>query len=210
MAARNPRTANLLAKAGSNNANIRLTKADREFLRDLSRAQLIDEETASKVHYSARKHGARTLSRLEKAGIIERLVIGAPKGQKPITAWQFASRSVARAWGGNTPGFGSNRSAYHELLSGRAYFELGRPESFRAANQFTAEDRALFGGTEPDAMMRTSDGEVVFIEADSGHYTKRQIMEKQAAWSGVRQFWIQPQKAMARVPLSDTVSVARV
>ena len=208
--ARNPRTANLLAKAGST-ANIRLTKTDREFLRDLARAQLVDEGTASKIHYADRKSGTRaTLARLEKAGIIERLVIGAPKGQKPITAWQFASRSVARAWGGNTPGFGSNRSAYHELLSGRAYFELGRPESFRVANQFTTEDKLLFGGTEPDAMMTTASGEVIFVEADSGHYTKKQIIQKQTAWSGVRQFWIQPRTSMARVPLSDSVSVSRI
>ncbi len=207
---KNPRTGRLLEKAGST-LNIRLSQADRAFLRDLSKALIIDAQVADSLHYAGRAAGARRrLDKLVEAGILQRIEIGAPKGMKKVTAWQFANRSVARAWGGDVPGVGTNRSHYHELLAGRAYFELGRPDDFKLAHQFTRDDQLLFGGTEPDAIARNARGEVIFVEADSGHYTKTQIRQKQQAWEGVRQFWIQPRKAMAVVPVCDGIGVVRV
>ncbi|KAF0190550.1 MAG: Uncharacterized protein FD165_2631 [Gammaproteobacteria bacterium] len=207
---KNPRTGRLLAKAGSA-VTLRLSAADRAFLRDLAKALIIDTHIADTVHYADRLQGARRrLDKLVAAGILARIEIGAPKGMKKTTAWQFANKAVARAWGGDVPGVGTNRSHYHEMLAGRAYFELGRPAHFRLAHQFTREDQLLFGGTAPDAIATSAHGDVIFIEADSGHYTKTQIRQKQQAWAGVRQFWIQPRKAMAVVPLSGRVSAIRV
>lgn len=207
---KNPRTARVLSKANSTSV-IRLSIADRAFLQDLSKTLIIDEKSADQWHYADRKSGARRrLDKLVDAGILERLDIGAPKGMKKITAWQFANKEVARAWGGKLPGVGTNRGHYHELLAGQSYFEMGRPQEFRIASSFTADDKLLFGGTAPDAIARGSNGELVFVEADSGHYTKRQIKQKQQAWQNYRQFWIQPRTAMARVPVGEGVSAVRI
>ncbi len=207
---KNPRTSRLLNKANSSSA-IRLSAADRAFLQDLSKALIIDETTANLWHYAERKSGARRrLDKLVEAGILERFEIGAPKGMKKITAWQFANKAMARAWGGDVPGVGTNRGHFHELLAGRSYFEMGRPQEFRTAGSFTAEDTLLFGGIAPDAIARGENGELIFVEADSGHYTKTQIQQKQRAWQDQQQFWIQPRTAMARVPLGEGVSAVRV
>ncbi|ALP54955.1 hypothetical protein Tel_17010 (plasmid) [Candidatus Tenderia electrophaga] len=207
---KNPRTARVLEKAKSA-ATIRLSKADRSFLQDLSKTLIIDEITANQWHYVDRKHGARRrLDKLVDAGILERVDIGAPKGMEKITAWQFANKAVARAWGGDVPGVGGNRSHFHELLAGRAYFELGRPQEFRTASCFTADDKLLFGSIAPDAIAKGASGESILVEADSGHYTKRQIQQKQLAWQHQRQLWIQPRNAMARVPLGASVTAVRI
>ena len=68
----------------------------------------------------------------------------------------------------------------------------------------------LFGGVEPDAIAKTAAGEVVLVEADTGHYTKQQIRQKQEAWGDHKQLWIQPKKAMARVSVNDSVAAIRV
>ena len=207
---KNPRTSRLLNKARST-TSIRLSAADRTFLHDLSKALIIDETTANQWHYAERKYGARRrLDKLVEAGILERVEIGAPKGIGKVVAWQFANKSVARAWGGDVPGVGVNRGHFHELLAGRAYFELGRPQEFRTASCFTLEDKRLFSGIAPDAIARGAGGETIFVEADSGHYTKTQIQQKQRAWQDRQQFWIQPRSATARVPLGEYVSAVRV
>ncbi len=126
------------------------------------------------------------------------------------TAWQFASKEVARVWGGGVPGVGANRSHYHELLAGRSYFELGRPTEFRLSSRFTSLDKQFFGGVEPDAVAKSDTGELIIIEADAGHYTKRQIKQKQAAWGGARQFWIQPKRSMSKVDVSEHIDAIRV
>ena len=65
-----PRTARLVHLAGTN-ANVRLSVSDREFLRDLSRVQLISTDLAARNHYAHLKGGStKSLARLERAGLL--------------------------------------------------------------------------------------------------------------------------------------------
>ena len=62
----------------------------------------------------------------------------------------------------------------HELLTSHAYFTLGRPHDFRLAARLNAADALRVGSCRPDAVFTDSDtGELVVVEADSGHYSQQ-------------------------------------
>ncbi len=208
----NPKTNRLKRIAGST-VEIRLLAADREFLRDLSRVKLLSSDHAAKYHYSHLKGGAdRSLNRLEAAGLIESKTLRVA-GRPPFKTYQFSSRSMARAWGGSLPVTGAKRNDLHELISSDLYFKTGRPADFRLAADFTDRDISAVGGCRPDALYTDpSSGELVAVEADSGHYSRHQILKKIAAWESVglkRIVWGQPQYAAARVPNLNNCSLYR-
>ena len=209
-----PKTSRLIRLAGTN-ANVRLSVADREFLKDLGRVQLISSDLADRNHYSHLKGSSgRSLERLEKAGIISSKLLYNSK-TAPVRLYQFADQSIAGAWGGRLPVTGAKRNDLHELMSARAYFALGRPASFKLACDFSRAEIAAFGSHRPDGLYTdTASGEMVAVEADSGNYRPHQIRAKVARWraAGItRQFWAQPvQGRVARVPPLPGITVMRL
>lgn len=202
-----------LTKIAGTKSELRLLAADRLFLRDLARVNLLSGEHAAKYHYTHLKGGAtRSLNRLEAAGLIEGKTLRVA-GRPPVKIYQFSSRSMARAWGGALPITGAKRNELHELISSDLYLKLGRPADFRLAADFSDADIAAVGGCRPDALYTDPEsGELVAVEADSGHYTKHQIVHKLARWESVgitRFVWGQPHYAAARVPQLENISVHR-
>ena len=185
---------------------IRLLESDRAFLKDLSCVGIIDADIASSQHYSHLKNGSeRSLNRLEQAGLIRSKII--VQNNRTYKTFTFASKEIARAWGGNIPTIGSRRMDYHELVTSRLYFQLNKPDDFRIASRFSSDDQLLCGDNLPDAMYTNSDGEIIFVEADSGHYSKTQILKKMRQWSQFKQVWGQPLKPSCRVTASQNISV---
>ena len=123
----NPRTARLAKIAGIENNKIRLTKADREFLTDLAKVQIISATQAADNHYVHLKtQGSRSLQRLVDAGIISSRNIFV-SGQGRYKTFEFSSHEMAVAWGGRLPSTGNSKSDYHELITSEAYFRyMGR------------------------------------------------------------------------------------
>ena len=212
--AKTPRTARLVSLAGTN-ANIRLTAADREFLKDLSKVHLISSDLADKHHYShLAGASSRSLDRLQKAGLISSKTVYQPK-TGAVTTYQFANQSIAAAYGGKVPVTGAKRSDLHELTTSRAYFALGRPESFKLASAFSKADVSACGSLCPDALYTDPEtGEIVAVEADSGHYNQAQINKKVTRWrdAGVtRQVWARPHNTnCGRVPQLPGIEVMSV
>jgi len=202
-----PRTRQLLRMSGG--APVRLQAADRVFLSDLARVGIIDAGTASHAHYGHLKNGAsRSLLRLERAGLITTAWVRTQ--QSRFQVWSFASREMAQAWGGVLPVMGATRSVFHEWLVAKLYFELGCPADYRVASAFSSIDIKLCGSMRPDAMYTSGEGEVVFVEADSGHYTRAQIRAKMSRWQGMKQIWGQPVNASAPIPQLANIAVIRV
>lgn len=208
---KNPRTARLLKLNDLAPASLRLSHADRQFLRDLARVQLISHDLADKHHYSHLKGGAdRPLDRLTKAGILKSKTLHV-SGNPSVRTYEFASASMAKAWGGKCPVTGAKRTDLHELITSRLYFELGRPDDFRVATNFTKADLSACGALRPDAMY-SDDGQLIMVEADAGHYTRSQIIEKIALWKSFglhRQVWAQPSSASVTIPFDANISVIR-
>jgi hypothetical protein len=208
----NPRTRRLLSLAESTKA-LRLTKADREFLRDLGKVQIISAAQAAEHHYSHLKtQGTQSLQRLEDAGILRSRNIYVA-GQGRVKTFEFSSHEMAVAWGGRLPRTGSSRSDYHELITSEAYFRLGRPSDFRLASKFTKEDRKIVGEHLPDAVYTDhSTGELILFEADAGNYSKQQIQQKSLSWErrGLKQTWAQPEKATSKIKESEQMNVLTV
>lgn len=209
-----PRTARLVHLAGTN-ANVRLSASDREFLKDLSRVQLISADLADRHHYAHQKTGStKSLDRLERAGLLTSKTLH-QTGAAPVRIYQFANKSIAGAYGGRLPVTGAKRTDLHELMSSRAYFALGRPESFKLAADFSKAEVQAFGSMRPDAMVIDAEtGEFVAVEADAGNYNQTQIRNKIARWraSGItRQVWAQPAAARpASVPALSGIQVMRL
>ena len=197
----NPRTKRLQKIAGKQVA-LRLTAADRDFLRDLGKVQIISAAQAADHHYAHLKtQGARSLQRLLEAGIIRRHDIFVA-GLGRVKTFEFSSHEMAVAWGGRLPRTGSSRSDYHELITSEAYFRLGRPEDFRLPSKFDKQDKALIGQHLPDAIYTDpGTGEMVVFEADAGNYSKQQIQEKSLSWQrrGLQQTWAQPERANSKL-----------
>jgi len=206
----NPKTNRLKRIAGAT-IEIRLLAADRVFLKDLSRVNLLSTDHAAKYHYAHLKGGAdRSLKRLEAAGIIKSKILGF-SDRPPVKIYEFSSKAMARAWGGSLPITGAKRNDLHELITSDLYLKLDRPADYRLAANFTKADISAVGGCRPDALYTdTTTGELVAVEADSGHYSKHQIIKKIAAWESVglnRIVWGQPQHAAARIPVLAKISV---
>lgn len=194
--------------------SVRLLSADRTFLHDLATVQIISSDLAATHHYQHLKGGAeRSLGRLEDAGLIRSKTLHMA-GRPSVKTYEFANASVARAWGGALPITGAKRTDYHELVTSKAYFLLNRPASFKLAARMTPSEIALCGSCRPDAIYTDTDtGELVLVEADSGHYTQKQIRHKMSRWKDLglsRQVWAQPARASARVPQSEGIQIFRV
>jgi hypothetical protein len=192
--------------------DIRLSKADREFLRDLSIVRIIDSQDAMKTHYQGRKTSPeKRLNKLCSMGLLKAHSVYQPE-RGVFKAYTFSNEKIASLFGGKLPVIGRKRNALHEVITSKIFFSLGRPEGFKLESDFTKDDKQFFEknallngmpadakkGFIPDAMC-VQDGEVVIIEADSGQYTKSQIATKQACWGGLKQVWGQPSKTFSRV-----------
>ena len=206
----NPRTARLTKIAGTENNKVRLTKADREFLRDLAKVQIISATQAADNHYAHLKtQGSRSLQRLVDAGIISSRKIFVT-GQGQYRTYEFASHEMAVAWGGRLPSTGNSKSDYHELITSEAYFRLGRPDDFRLSHKLSKKDETLIGDYLPDAVYTDQEtGELVLFEADAGNYSKQQIQQKTLSWErrGLKQTWAQPKNVTSRVQENDNLKL---
>jgi len=137
---RQPHTSRLLSLTQALAQSLRLTHADRLFLRDLARVRLISADLANVHHYARLKSGAeRPLSRLVKSGLLTEKQLRVP-GHGQIKTYEFASQQLARTWGGSLPVTGAKRTNLHELITSGLYFELGRPTDFRLAADFDHDD----------------------------------------------------------------------
>ncbi len=208
---RTPRTGRLLKKANAE-VRVRLTRHDRAFLADLAKVGVICEADASAHHYQNRTTPAkRRLNTLASAGILK-IDEARDRDHRPIRVYTWSSESVAKAYGSRQLKHSATRSLYHELLVSRAYYSAGRPESYRVAVDLDKDELKQLPGwgnadTLPDAVFKNEAGDLVVVEADSGHYSSTQIAEKMSAWSGCRQLWVQPGRAHARVPTAEHVQV---
>lgn len=211
MKSKTPRTGRLLAKATSD-VRVRLTRHDRAFLADLARVGVVSESDAAANHFQERSTPARRrLDTLAGAGIL-RVDEARDRDHKPVRVYTWSSDSVAKAYGSKQLKHSATRSLYHEVLVSRAYYAAGRPESFKVAAYLNKDELRQLPGwgaadTLPDAAYTDASGQLVVVEADSGHYSSPQIASKMAAWAGCRQLWVQPSRAHARVPAADNVQV---
>lgn len=195
--------------------SIRLSESDRSFFQDLARVKIVSAPDADSFHFSNHKTGgSKRLEKFVHLGLIEKQRIHHP-GRGSYLAYSFANESFAKKWGGKMLVTGAKRTALHEVMVSKLYFATGRPETFKLESQLSDKERALFkkvGASKPmapDAIFLDGSGEVVAVEADSGQYTKGQVMNKMSAWSGIKQIWGQPLRAAARIQQSHSVAVMR-
>ena len=207
------RTKRVLSRAGIE-STLRFSIADKAFLNGLTKTGLISEKMATEHYYAQRKNGAaKPLSRFVEGGILEKFSVYTPDGEK-LVSYRFKNKAIAKSFGGSFSRSSINRSDYHDLLTTEAYFQLDQPDDFRIESNFSKADQALFpcldqGRYRPDAMA-TVNGETIYVEADAGHYSNRQIAEKLSQWGRASQLWVQPVSAKTLVPAHAHITTVRV
>lgn len=185
--------------------SLRLKEADHRFLNDLAKVGVVSEDVADKHHYQDNRSGSsRRLDRLVEAGILARRTLKSDGGQ--LAVYEFKDKKIANLWGGDISHIGAKRTLKHELIVSKLYFDLGKPDDFRVASRFTASDKRIMGGSDgmmPDGIFTNTSGEDVFVEADSGQYTKKQIRDKMNVWRGIKQVWGQPVNSYHKIQSDD-------
>jgi len=195
---------------GDDKIAFRLSEHDKLFLSDLAKVELIAKSDADAFHYSHQKtKSSSSLRRLENLGLLRSYKLHTPGGVEVV--YTFANDRIARIAGGRMPVIGAKRTDYHELVTSKLYFQLSRPVDFRTMSGFKKDDRAFIDKhrlISPDALYTNEAGERVFVEADSGQYTKFQINHKIASWQslGIKQVWGQPKSSFSRVPNARDVN----
>lgn len=185
--------------------SLRLREQDHNFLNDLAKVGVISEDVADRYHYDELKSGSRRrLDRLVDGGILSRRMLKSDGSQ--LAVYEFKDKKIASLWRGDISHIGAKRTLKHELIVSKLYFDCGRPDDFRVASRFTQQDKKCMGHLDsvmPDGMFTDLNGERVFVEADSGQYTKSQIQQKTTAWRGVKQVWGQPLNSFHKMTMSS-------
>ena len=120
----NPKTARLIRFTGSQ-ATIRPSAADRGFLKDLAQLPITSSDLADRHHYGHLKGtSTRSLSRLGAAGLITGK-LPYRTGSAPLRTYPFASRAIAKAYGGRLPATGAKQTELHELMTTRMHYAHG-------------------------------------------------------------------------------------
>ncbi|TDA70188.1 MAG: hypothetical protein D9V47_02120, partial [Clostridia bacterium] len=168
-----------------------ITIRDQAILTDLARCRVLSFEQLKNAYWPKAKERTcrERLERLEKAGYLARAV--APPGERPGNALEayYLRAKGRRATGAPrlflTPG--NAEEVAHQVRANQVYFELTEEEK---ATWTVGELLEAKGRQAPDARFVSQDGEVVYVEADTGHYKRHQVLEKLAAWGGTRQVWV--------------------
>lgn len=196
--------------------SIRLSAADRAFFQDLARVRIIASADANQHHFVQTKTDAsRRLNRFVELGLLKSHRVTQP-GKGVFTAYSFDHPEFAKAWGGKPAVIGAKRNALHEVIVSKLFFAANRPDSFKVESDLKDDERLCYqlpGANKPmlpDAQYIDAAGELVAVEADSGHYTLSQVKQKQAAWSSIKQVWGQPMRANCKIVENSSISVIKL
>ncbi|WP_345855775.1 hypothetical protein [Shewanella algae] len=199
-------------------SSVRFTAKDTAMFADLAKVGILSAEQMASNHYHENRKPQERISKLVEAGLLkEKITYDRKRGK--IVAYTFASRRVARVFGGWCPNIG-NRTVLHEVMVSEAYFRAGKPADFQVASRFDEQTHNEFNSFAnkigiakpefsipmesclPDAIYTDSGGNTVVVEADAGSYDKEDVTRKATSWSNYKQLWIQPNKC--RAPITGT------
>lgn len=194
-----------------------LTERDKNILTDLARCRVLSLNQIKQAYWPNAKERTcvERLARLEKAGYLRSVVAGAEKLGRNLTVYCLGTKGKKWATGPEGPALdkrlvfdhpGKVDEIVHQIRANNVYFRLSEKEkaTWKIGDAIEIERdiyRAGGGAEVPDACYEDESGETVYVEADTGSYTARQVREKIACFQEKKTIWVCPagrEKFLAR------------
>lgn len=169
-----------------------LTERDQAILTDLARCRVLSLEQIKAEYWPrARERTAKErLLRLEKAGYLEHVTVPGERPGLDVQVYHLTPKGCRQAGAPTMFALpGKENEIVHQIRANQVYFSLSDQER---ATWVVGDVLESFGKQAPDAKYISEDGEAIYVEADTGHYKRRQVAEKLKAWKNIRQVWVCP------------------
>ncbi|AEF95042.1 hypothetical protein Desca_2203 [Desulfotomaculum nigrificans CO-1-SRB] len=185
-----------------------LTDRDRGILLDLARCRVLSLEQIKKEYWPKAKERTclERLARLEKSGYLKSLDISAEKPGTHMKVFCLDNKGRREVCGPDGLDkdnvfitHGKQNEILHQVRTNQVYFRLSKTEkeTYKIGDLLEKErggGRRAAGGAEvPDAAYTSDEGEEIYVEADTGQYTGKQVKSKVSSFLGKKVVWVCPQ-----------------
>ncbi len=185
-----------------------LTDRDKAILTGLARCRVLSFQQLKNAFWPTAQE--RTcddrLKQLQKARYLTEHTVNAEKPGTFMKVYSLDAKGKRWATGPEGPGLdksivfinpGKANEVVHQIRTNDVYFRLTESErgTWRIGDALEIENSTYKGNTGyvvPDASYVSNEGEDVFVEADCGKYTAKQIREKVAGFAGKKTVWVCP------------------
>ena len=183
-----------------------LTERDKEILTDLARCRVLSSSQIKNAYWPEAKERTclERLERLQKAGYVKEQTIYAEKVGQWMKVYCLDEKGKKWAIG---PECGMDRKTVfthpgkfneilHQVRTNEIYYRLSESEraTYKIGDVMEMEQEAYRGGGAgiPDASYISDKGNEVYVEADCGSYTAKQVREKADSFKGKNTVWVCP------------------
>lgn len=184
-----------------------LTDRDMNILSDLARCRVLSSGQIKSAYWPEAKERTclERLERLQKAGYVKELVIYAEKSGQWMKTYCLDAKGKKWATGPQGPSLsgktvfthpGKFNEILHQVRTNEVYYRLaaGERETYRIGDVLEKERGTYKGGQDavPDASYTSASGEEIYIEADCGSYTGKQVRDKVSSFADKKTIWVCP------------------
>jgi len=185
-----------------------LTLRDKAILTDLARCRVLSAIQLKNAYWPEAKERTcfERLERLKKAGLIQEQTISGERVGQYLKV--FCLDAKGKKWatgpeGGHDPKKvfthpGKSDEILHQVRTNEIYFRLSNSEkaTWRIGDVIELERKTFRGGggiEVPDASYISDEGDEIFVEADIGCYTSKQVRKKADSFADKKVLWVCPE-----------------
>lgn len=184
-----------------------LTDRDKGILTDLARCRVLSSSQIKNAYWPEAKERTclERMERLQKAGYVKELTIYAEKAGQWMKVYCLDEGGKRWAIGPEGPGLDRREvftrpdkfsEVVHQIRTNKVYFTLSKTEkeTWRIGDVLEKDFKTWEKGSPkvPDAMFVNDKGEEVYVEADCGSYTAKQVREKAGSFGDKKTIWVCP------------------
>ena len=184
-----------------------LTDRDKNILTDLARCRALSMNQIKNAYWPDAKERTclERLERLKKAGFIGERTIPGEKAGHYMRIYHLEEKGKRWATGPECgldrkkvfTNPGKSNEILHQIRTNEIYYRLseGARATYKIGDVIEIEKKVYKGGggvKVPDASFIDDEGKEVYVEADVGSYTAKQVREKVRSFGGTKTIWICP------------------
>lgn len=184
-----------------------LTGRDKDILTDLARCRVLSSNQIKDAYWPKAKERTclERLERLQKAGLVKEQTIPGEKAGQYLKV--FCLDEKGKKWASG-PECGLDRKTVfshpgklneilHQVRTNEVYYRLSdsEKETYKIGDVIEIERKSYKGGGGieiPDASFINGEGDEVYVEADVGRYTAKQVKGKVSSFGDKKTIWVCP------------------
>jgi len=183
------------------------TDRDKSILTDLARCRVLSTNQIKNAYWPEAKERTclERLERLQKAGFIKEQIVPGEKAGKYLKVFCLGDKGKKWATGPECgldkktvfthPG--KSNEILHQVRTNSVYYRLSSNEraTYKIGDVIEIERKVYKGGggvEVPDATFVNDKGDEVYVEADTGSYTGKQVKQKVSSFGDKKTIWVCP------------------